>query len=156
MVSRPPTTDLRASARWLWGSAGDKIRRRSAIDGRQRRARTRRARRSSAGPPPDGAGRACGRSKRAGVTAADIDVFVPHQANLRIIDAHRQAAARRRPDDMVVADDIVVLRQHVRGVHPAGAGPHAASTARCAPGDTVLLVGFGAGLTYAGQVVVCP
>jgi 3-oxoacyl-[acyl-carrier-protein] synthase-3 len=92
----------------------------------------------------------------AGVTPADIDVFVPHQANLRIVEAVakrlRQAGAR---DDMVVADDIVHSGNTSSASIPL-ALDHMRAAGRVRSGDTVLLVGFGAGLSYAGQVVVCP
>ena len=41
---------------------------------------------------------------RAGVTADDLDVFVPHQANMRIIDA--MARAMKLPDHVKIARDI--------------------------------------------------
>jgi 3-oxoacyl-[acyl-carrier-protein] synthase-3 len=88
----------------------------------------------------------------AGVRAADIDVFVPHQANLRIIEA-----VRRKLD----------LEHAVTAVDVSEAGntsgasiPIALSTLRRAgqarTGQLALLVGFGAGLTIAAQVVVLP
>ncbi|GAA1281311.1 ketoacyl-ACP synthase III [Pseudonocardia aurantiaca] len=92
----------------------------------------------------------------AGLTPADIDVFVPHQANLRIVDAVakrlRKEGAR---EDMVVADDI----RHSGNTSSASiplALDHMRADGRLRSGDTALLVGFGAGLSYAGQVVVCP
>ena len=92
----------------------------------------------------------------AGLTPADIDVFVPHQANLRIVDAVakrlRKEGAR---EDMVVADDI----RHSGNTSSASiplALDHMRADGRVRSGDTALLVGFGAGLSYAGQVVVCP
>jgi 3-oxoacyl-[acyl-carrier-protein] synthase III len=92
----------------------------------------------------------------AGLTPADIDVFVPHQANLRIVDAVakklRKEGAR---EDMVVADDI----RHSGNTSSASiplALDHMRADGRVRSGDTVLLVGFGAGLSYASQVVVCP
>ncbi|MHA6626110.1 beta-ketoacyl-ACP synthase III [Pseudonocardia sichuanensis] len=92
----------------------------------------------------------------AGVTPADIDVFVPHQANLRIVEAvaKRLRAAGAR-DDMVVADDIVHSGNTSSASIPL-ALDHMRAAGRVRSGDTVLLVGFGAGLSYAGQVVVCP
>ncbi|OZM81057.1 beta-ketoacyl-ACP synthase III [Pseudonocardia sp. MH-G8] len=92
----------------------------------------------------------------AGVTPADIDVFVPHQANLRIVEAvaKRLRAAGAR-DDMVVADDIVHSGNTSSASIPL-ALDHMRAAGRVRSGDTVLLVGFGAGLSYAGQVVICP
>jgi 3-oxoacyl-[acyl-carrier-protein] synthase-3 len=92
----------------------------------------------------------------AGLTPADIDVFVPHQANLRIVDAvAKRLRAKGARDDMVVADDI----RHSGNTSSASiplALDHMRADGRVRSGDTVLLVGFGAGLSYAGQVVVCP
>ena len=92
----------------------------------------------------------------AGLTPADIDVFVPHQANLRIIEAVakklRKHGAR---EDMRVADDIVHSGNTSSASIPL-ALDHMRADGRVRSGDTVLLVGFGAGLSYAGQVVRFP
>jgi 3-oxoacyl-[acyl-carrier-protein] synthase-3 len=92
----------------------------------------------------------------AGLTPADIDVFVPHQANLRIVDAVakrlRKAGAR---EDMRVAQDIVHSGNTSSASIPL-AVDHMRAAGEIARGDVLLLVGFGAGLSYAGQVVVCP
>jgi 3-oxoacyl-[acyl-carrier-protein] synthase-3 len=92
----------------------------------------------------------------AGLTPADIDVFVPHQANLRIIEAvAKKLRAKGARDDMRVADDIVHSGNTSSASIPL-ALDHMRADGRLRSGDTVLLVGFGAGLSYAGQVVVCP
>jgi 3-oxoacyl-[acyl-carrier-protein] synthase-3 len=92
----------------------------------------------------------------AGLTPADIDVFVPHQANLRIVEAVarrlRKAGAR---EDMRVAQDIVHSGNTSSASIPL-AIDHMRAAGEISRGDVVLLVGFGAGLSYAGQVVVCP
>ncbi|MBV9011691.1 MAG: ketoacyl-ACP synthase III [Pseudonocardiales bacterium] len=92
----------------------------------------------------------------AGLTAADVDVLVPHQANLRIIEAiaKRMRAAGAR-DDMVVADDIVRSGNTSSASIPL-ALDHMRAEGRVGSGDLALLVGFGAGLSYAGQAVVLP
>ncbi|MDT7711107.1 MAG: 3-oxoacyl-[acyl-carrier-protein] synthase [Pseudonocardiales bacterium] len=92
----------------------------------------------------------------AGLTPADIDVFVPHQANLRIVEAvAKKLRAKGARDDMRVADDIIHSGNTSSASIPL-ALDHMRSDGRLRSGDTVLLVGFGAGLSYAGQVVVCP
>ncbi len=92
----------------------------------------------------------------AGLVPADIDVFVPHQANLRIIEAvARRLRAKGARADMRVADDIVESGNTSSASIPL-ALDHMRADGRLRSGETVLLVGFGAGLTYAGQVVVCP
>ncbi len=92
----------------------------------------------------------------AGLTPADIDVFVPHQANLRIVDAvAKRLRSKGARDDMVVADDIVESGNTSSASIPM-AIDHMRAAGRARSGDTTLLVGFGAGLSYAGQVVVLP
>jgi 3-oxoacyl-[acyl-carrier-protein] synthase III len=92
----------------------------------------------------------------AGLTPADIDVLVPHQANLRIVEAvAKRLRAKGARDDMVVADDIIHSGNTSSASIPL-ALDHMRAEGRVRSGDTVLLVGFGAGLSYAGQVVVCP
>ncbi|MGH4009386.1 MAG: beta-ketoacyl-ACP synthase III [Pseudonocardiaceae bacterium] len=92
----------------------------------------------------------------AGLTPADVDVLVPHQANLRIVEAiarRLQAAGAR--EDMVVADDIVHSGNTSSASIPL-ALDHMRAEGRVRSGDLALLVGFGAGLSYAGQAVVLP
>jgi 3-oxoacyl-[acyl-carrier-protein] synthase III len=92
----------------------------------------------------------------AGLNPADIDVFVPHQANLRIVEAvAKKLRAKGARDDMRVADDIIHSGNTSSASIPL-ALDHMRADGRLRSGDTVLLVGFGAGLSYAGQVVVCP
>ena len=92
----------------------------------------------------------------AGVALADIDVLVTHQANLRIIDAiaKKVIAAGARPD-LKVARDIITS-----GNTSSASIPIALDRMRAAgevtSGQVVLSVAFGAGLTYAGQVFLCP
>jgi 3-oxoacyl-[acyl-carrier-protein] synthase-3 len=89
----------------------------------------------------------------AGIRPTDLAAFVPHQANLRIIEP----LARRLGlgEDTVVARDIVES-----GNTSAASVPLALSKLverREVPaGAPVLLFGFGGGLTFAGQVVRCP
>jgi 3-oxoacyl-[acyl-carrier-protein] synthase-3 len=89
----------------------------------------------------------------AGVTAEDLQVFVPHQANLRIIDA--MVRQLKLPDHVVVARDIVET-----GNTSAASIPLAVSrlleTGQARSGDLALFIGYGAGLAYAAQVVVLP
>jgi 3-oxoacyl-[acyl-carrier-protein] synthase III len=92
----------------------------------------------------------------AGVKPSDVDVLIPHQANLRIVEAIakklRKEGAR---EDMVVADDIVYSGNTSSASIPM-AMDHMRAAGRIHSGDVALLIGFGAGLSYAGQVVVCP
>ena len=93
---------------------------------------------------------------RAGLTPADVDVLIPHQANLRIVEAIAKKLRRHGArEDMVVSDDIVHSGNTSSASIPM-ALDHMRAAGRVRSGDVVLLVGFGAGLSYAGQVVVCP
>lgn len=89
----------------------------------------------------------------AGVTPADIQLFVPHQANNRITDAMVRGLGF--PDNVVVARDIITT-----GNTSAASIPLAIDTllrdGSAKRGDLALLVGFGAGLAYAAQVVRIP
>ena len=92
----------------------------------------------------------------AGVALSDVDVLVTHQANLRIIEAiaKKVIAAGGRPD-LKVGKDIVTS-----GNTSSASVPMALDRMRAAgqavSGDVVLAVAFGAGLTYASQVFICP
>jgi 3-oxoacyl-[acyl-carrier-protein] synthase III len=94
--------------------------------------------------------------EQAGLAPADIDVLIPHQANLRIVDAvAKRLRTKGAREDMVVADDI----RHSGNTSSASiplAMDHMRADGRLRSGDTALLVGFGAGLSYAAQVVTCP
>jgi 3-oxoacyl-[acyl-carrier-protein] synthase-3 len=91
--------------------------------------------------------------RRAGVGPDDIDVFAPHQANLRIIEL--MAKRLKLPESTVIARDIVRS-----GNTSAASIPLALSalleSGEAKSGDVALLLGYGAGLTFAGQVVVLP
>ena len=92
----------------------------------------------------------------AGVAPADVDVLVPHQANLRIVEAiARRIQAAGAREDMVVADDIVHSGNTSSASIPL-ALDHMRAEGRVRSGDLALLVGFGAGLSYAAQAVVLP
>lgn len=90
---------------------------------------------------------------RTGITVEDLDVFVPHQANMRIIDA--MARTMKLPERVQVARDIAE-----QGNTSAASIPLALArmveegTAKS--GDTALLIAFGAGLAYAAQVITVP
>jgi 3-oxoacyl-[acyl-carrier-protein] synthase-3 len=89
----------------------------------------------------------------AGITGRDLDAFIPHQANMRIID--QMAKRLQLPDSVAIARDIADTGNTSAASVPMAmdrmlAEGHAAS------GDTALLIGFGAGLSYAAQVVELP
>ena len=90
---------------------------------------------------------------RAGVSADDLDVFVPHQANMRIIDA--MARSMKLPERVRIARDIAD-----QGNTSAASIPLALhrmiEEGEARSGDLALLIAFGAGLAYAAQVVTVP
>ncbi|NYJ74351.1 beta-ketoacyl-ACP synthase III [Allobranchiibius huperziae] len=89
----------------------------------------------------------------AGITASDLDAFVPHQANMRITDA--MIKQLKLPADIPVARDIAETGNTSAASIPLatermlreGEVPH---------GGLALQIGFGAGLAYAAQVVRLP
>ncbi|MBS2940380.1 ketoacyl-ACP synthase III [Nocardioides sp. J2M5] len=89
----------------------------------------------------------------AGVGLDDLDAFVPHQANLRIT----QTLAKNigLPESVAIGTDVVDS-----GNTSAASVPLAIEAMlrkeEAAVGDTALLIAFGAGLSYAGQVVTLP
>ena len=92
----------------------------------------------------------------AGLKPSDVDVLIPHQANLRIVEAiAKKLRANGARDDMVVADDIKYSGNTSSASIPL-ALDHMRKAGTAKSGDVVLAVGFGAGLSYAGQAFVCP
>ena len=90
---------------------------------------------------------------RAEVSADELDVFVPHQANMRIIDA--MARSMKLPERVRIARDIAD-----QGNTSAASIPLALhrmiEEGEAHSGDLALLIAFGAGLAYAAQVVTVP
>lgn len=91
--------------------------------------------------------------ERAGISAAELDLFVPHQANMRIIDA--MARSMKLPDHVRIARDVAD-----QGNASAASIPLALDRmmveGQARSGEIALLIAFGAGLAYAAQVVVVP
>jgi 3-oxoacyl-[acyl-carrier-protein] synthase-3 len=91
--------------------------------------------------------------ERTGITADELDVFVPHQANMRITDA--MVRSMKLPDHVTVARDIA----H-QGNASAASVPLALRQlvldGEVRSGDKALLIAFGAGLSYAAQVIRVP
>jgi 3-oxoacyl-[acyl-carrier-protein] synthase-3 len=89
----------------------------------------------------------------AGLTTDDLDAFIPHQANMRITDA--MVRALKLPEHVAVARDIAFTGNTSAASVPL-AMDRLLEIGEAKPGDTALLIGFGAGLTYAAQVVTLP
>lgn len=91
--------------------------------------------------------------EESGIEAADLAAFIPHQANMRIIDEF--AKQLKLPESVVIARDIerqgntsaasIPLAMHqLLGEHPELSG------------GLALTIGFGAGLVYGSQVIELP
>lgn len=87
--------------------------------------------------------------EKAGLTKEDVSLLVPHQANLRIIDA-----ARKR---LGLPTEKVVVNLDRYGNMSSASIPVALDEAiqenRVQKGDIIVLVGFGGGLTWGGSVI---
>ena len=90
--------------------------------------------------------------ERAGVTVGDLAAFVPHQANLRIIEAiaRRLGVPRER-----LADDIVHAGNTSSASIPLALS-RMTERGELKSGSPALLLGFGAGMCYAAQVITVP
>jgi 3-oxoacyl-[acyl-carrier-protein] synthase-3 len=88
--------------------------------------------------------------RKAGLTKKDINLLVPHQANIRII----QSALNR----LDLSEDKCMINLHKYGNVSAASIPialaEAAEEGRMKPGDCVVLVGFGGGLTWGASVLI--
>ena len=90
---------------------------------------------------------------KAGITLEELDVFVPHQANMRIIDA--MARSMKLPAHVRIARDIADQGNTSAASIPLALDRMIAE-GEAKSGDTALLIAFGAGLSYAAQVVTVP
>jgi 3-oxoacyl-[acyl-carrier-protein] synthase III len=90
--------------------------------------------------------------RRAGVTPAEISAFIPHQANLRIVEAIAKKLGIPRER---VADDIIHAGNTSSASIPLALS-RMAEQGRLQPGTPALLIAFGAGLSYASQVITVP
>jgi 3-oxoacyl-[acyl-carrier-protein] synthase-3 len=89
----------------------------------------------------------------AGITADQLDAFIPHQANVRIIDA--MIKQLKLPADIPVARDIAYTGNTSAASIPL-AMERMIRHGEIPRGGLALQIGFGAGLAYAAQVVVIP
>ena len=90
----------------------------------------------------------------AGITVDDLDVFIPHQANTRIIDAMVKKLGL--PERVVVARDDIADMANTSAASVPLATARLLREGRANSGDVALQIGFGAGLAWAAQVVVLP
>jgi 3-oxoacyl-[acyl-carrier-protein] synthase-3 len=85
----------------------------------------------------------------AGLSIADIDLIIPHQANLRIIDAIVERLDFHRDNVFINLDKY----GNTSAAAVAIALDEANRQGRIETGDRILLVAFGAGLTWASAVI---
>ena len=90
---------------------------------------------------------------RAGVEPTDIAAFIPHQANMRIIDEF--AKQLKLPESTVIARDIETTGNTSAASIPLASHRLMAEHPELS-GGLALQIGFGAGLVFAAQVVVLP
>ena len=87
--------------------------------------------------------------QKAGLTTQDIDLFIPHQANIRIIESAARSAG--------LPEEKIFINIHKYGNTSAASIPIALTEAmnegRAQIGNTLAFVAFGAGLTWASAVV---
>ncbi|MFV0451492.1 MAG: beta-ketoacyl-ACP synthase III [Propioniciclava sp.] len=88
-----------------------------------------------------------------GVNPDELDLFVPHQANNRITDAMLRHL--KLPASVTVARTIQTLGNNSAASIPI-ALTQLLSSGEAKSGDLALVIGFGAGLVYAGQVITIP
>lgn len=88
-----------------------------------------------------------------GLTLKDVQIFIPHQANLRITQAIVRALDL--PESVVVAEDIVDSGNTSSASIPL-ALDRALADGVVHSGDAALLLGFGGGLSFGAQVITVP
>lgn len=91
--------------------------------------------------------------EQAGITPDELDVFIPHQANNRITDTLLRYL--KLPEKVVVARSIKHLGNNSAASIPM-AMDELLTSGQATSGQTALIIGFGAGLVYSGQVITLP
>ncbi|RAX49947.1 3-oxoacyl-ACP synthase [Arthrobacter sp. AQ5-05] len=89
----------------------------------------------------------------AGLTSEDLAAFIPHQANMRIID--EMVKQLKLPDSVVVARDIATSGNTSAASIPMAMDRMLKESPELS-GGLALQIGFGAGLVFGAQVVVLP
>ena len=91
--------------------------------------------------------------EKAGVEASDLAAFIPHQANLRIIEEF--AKQQKLPETTVIARDIETTGNTSAASIPLATHRLLEEHPELS-GGLALQIGFGAGLVFGAQVVVLP
>jgi 3-oxoacyl-[acyl-carrier-protein] synthase-3 len=91
--------------------------------------------------------------EEAGITSDQLAAFIPHQANMRIIDEF--AKQLKLPESVVIARDIETTGNTSAASIPLATHRLLEEHPELS-GGLALEIGFGAGLVYGAQVVVLP
>lgn len=91
--------------------------------------------------------------EEAGITSADLAAFIPHQANMRIID--ELAKQLKLPESVIIGRDIETMGNSSAASIPLATHRLLKEHPELS-GGLALQIGFGAGLVYGAQVVVLP
>jgi 3-oxoacyl-[acyl-carrier-protein] synthase-3 len=89
----------------------------------------------------------------AGITSADLAAFIPHQANMRIVDEF--AKQLKLPESVAIARDIATTGNTSAASIPLATHRLLEENPELS-GGLALQIGFGAGLVFGAQVVVLP
>ncbi|HID15768.1 MAG TPA: hypothetical protein EYP16_03060 [Candidatus Atribacteria bacterium] len=87
--------------------------------------------------------------EKAGLTKGDVDYLIPHQANIRIIDSARKRLGLPK-------DKVIVNLDKYGNTSSASVGialDEAVKSGKIKKGNNIVLVAFGAGLTWAAMVL---
>lgn len=91
--------------------------------------------------------------ERAGLTVDELDAFIPHQANMLVTET--LARRMKLPDRVAISRDVATSGNTSAASVPL-AMEHMLAEHQVGSGNSALLIGFGSGLVYAGQVVTLP
>jgi 3-oxoacyl-[acyl-carrier-protein] synthase-3 len=89
----------------------------------------------------------------AGISADDLAAFIPHQANMRIID--EMAKKLKLPETVIIARDIADAGNTSAASIPLATHRLLQENPQLS-GGLALQIGFGAGLVFGAQVIVLP
>jgi 3-oxoacyl-[acyl-carrier-protein] synthase-3 len=89
----------------------------------------------------------------AGIEIGDLAAFIPHQANMRIID--EMAKKLKLPENVIIARDIADAGNTSAASIPLATHRLLQENPQLS-GGLALQIGFGAGLVFGAQVIVLP
>ncbi len=98
-------------------------------------------------------GKAVEALEASGLTPDELDCFIPHQANNRITDSMLRHL--KLPETVTVSRDIIRMGNSSAASIPL-AMEELLESGQAKSGDSALIIGFGAGLVFAGQTLLLP